>query len=45
MKINRLPLDSLTVIKTAHEAYARRPEPLLLEAERNRRVSLFILKP
>jgi serine protease Do len=43
--INRHPVDSLDILKTAHAAYVRKPEPTLLEAERDRRVSLFILKP
>jgi len=43
--INRLPVDSLEILKAAHEAYIRKPEPTLLEAERDRRISLFILKP
>ena len=43
--ITRLPVDSLEILKAAHEAYIRKPEPTLLEAERDRRISLFILKP
>ncbi len=45
MKINRKPVGSLDVVKEAHEAYARKPEAMLFEAERSRRVSLFIVKP
>ncbi|MGD1030270.1 MAG: trypsin-like peptidase domain-containing protein [Opitutaceae bacterium] len=43
--INRRPVNSLEILKAAHAAYARKPEPTLLEAERDRRISLFILKP
>ena len=43
--INRQPVTSLAVISAAHAAYAANPEPALLEAERDRRVALFILKP
>lgn len=44
-KINQQPVDSLEVAKAAHAAYAAKPEPTLLETQRNRRVSLYILKP
>ena len=43
--INRMPVTSLEVLKSAHAAYVRKPEPTLIEAGRDRRVSLFILKP
>jgi serine protease Do len=43
--INQQPITSLEVIKTAHAAYEARPAPTLLETQRNRRVSLYILKP
>ena len=43
--INRQPVSSLEVLKAAHADYVRKPEPALLEAERDRRASLFILKP
>jgi serine protease Do len=43
--INRQPVTSLGVISAAHAAYAAKPEPALFEAERDRRVALFILKP
>jgi hypothetical protein len=33
------------VIKAAHQAYEKLPAPTLLEAQRNRRVSLYVLKP
>jgi serine protease Do len=44
-KINQQPVTSLDVIKAAQEAYQANPAPTLLEAQRNRRVSLYILKP
>jgi serine protease Do len=44
-KINQLPIISLDVIKAAHSAYEAKPAPTLLETQRNRRVSLFLLKP
>jgi serine protease Do len=44
-KINRQAVTSLDVLKAAHAAYAAKPEPTLLETQRNRRVSLYILKP
>jgi len=44
-KINEKPLSSLEVIKDAHAAYVANPGPTLFEALRDRRVSLFILKP
>jgi serine protease Do len=44
-KINQQPIVSLDVIKAAHRAYEAAPAPTLLEAQRNRRVSLYILKP
>ncbi len=44
-KINQDPIGSLEVLKSAHAAYEAKPAPMLLETERNRRVSLFLLKP
>jgi len=44
-KINEKPLTSLEAIKAAHAAYIDKPAPTLFEALRDRRVSLFILKP
>ena len=45
MKINQQPVTSLDVLKAAQTAYGAKPEPTLFEVQRNRRVSLFILKP
>ena len=44
-KINQQPLISLDVIKAAQSAYEANPAPTLLETQRNRRVSLYVLKP
>ena len=44
-KINEQPVISLDVIKTAQAAYDAEPQPTLFEVQRNRRVSLYILKP
>jgi serine protease Do len=44
-KINQQPITSLDVVKEAHRAYEAKPAPTLLETQRNRRVSLYILKP
>jgi serine protease Do len=43
--INRQPVTSLDVVKSAHAAYAADPAPALFEVNRDRRVALFILKP
>jgi serine protease Do len=44
-KINRQPLTSLAVIQAVHAAYLAKPETTLIEALRNREVSLYVLKP
>lgn len=44
-KVNQQPIANLGVVKAAHASYAARPAPILLEAERDRRVSLYVLKP
>jgi serine protease Do len=44
-KINHEPIESLEVIREAHEAYAREPAPVLVEARRGFRVLLNVLKP
>ena len=45
IKINQQPVASLEVIKAAQASYEAKPAPTLFEAQRNRRVSLYILKP
>jgi serine protease Do len=44
-KINQNPVLSLDVVKAVDSAYAAKPAPTLLEVQRNRRVSLIVLKP
>ena len=45
IKINREPVDTLAKIQAAHAAYVAKPAPVLVEALRNREVSLYVLKP
>ena len=45
LKINQRPIVSPEVVNAAHAAYEAAPAPTLLETQRNRRVSLLILKP
>jgi serine protease Do len=44
-KINELPVASLDMVKAVDAAYAQKPAPTLLEVQRERRVSLVVLKP
>ena len=44
-KINRQPIPDLATVQMAHAAYVTKPQPVLVEALRNREVSLYILKP
>lgn len=44
-KINRQPVDSLAIIQRVHTGYIEKPAPVLVEAQRNREVSLYVLKP
>ena len=44
-RINQQPVTSLETLKAAYAAYETKPVPTLLEAQRFRRVSLYILKP
>jgi serine protease Do len=44
-KINQQTIESLDVLKAVHAAYVAQPAPTLFETQRNRRVSLYILKP
>ncbi|HEY1764986.1 MAG TPA: trypsin-like peptidase domain-containing protein [Opitutaceae bacterium] len=44
-KINQSSVVSLDVVKTVDRAYAAKPAPTLFEIERDRRVSLVVLKP
>ena len=45
LKVNQRVIDSLDALKQAHAAYEAAPAPTLLETQRNRRVSLLIIKP
>ncbi len=45
LKINQEAISSLDVLRAAHTAYEAKAMPTLLETQRNRRVSLTILKP
>jgi serine protease Do len=44
-KINEVPVASLDMVKAVDSAYAQKPAPTLLEVQRERRVSLVVLKP
>ena len=44
-KINRQPVESLAIIQRVHTGYIAKPAPVLVEAQRNREVSLYVLKP
>ena len=44
-KINRQPVTNLATIQAQHTAYVNKPVPVLVEAQRNREVSLYVLKP
>jgi serine protease Do len=45
LKVNQQAVNSLDVLKQAHAAYEAAPAPTLFETQRNRRVSLLIVKP
>jgi serine protease Do len=44
-KINQRGIDSLAVMRELHEAFATKPDPVLVEVQRNRQVSLYVIKP
>jgi len=44
-KVNQQTVASLGFLKELHRAYLSRPAPTLFEVERDRRVSLYVLKP
>jgi serine protease Do len=44
-KINQKPVTTLEVIRAVDSAYAASPSPTLFEIQRERRVSLVVLKP
>jgi len=43
--INQVKITSLDLAKEAHASYEVRPGPILVEAQRNFRMSLYVLKP
>jgi serine protease Do len=45
VKINQQPIVNLEVAKKLHAEFEAKPEPTLVEARRNRSVSLYVLKP
>lgn len=45
MSINQKKITSLEIAKELHEAYEAKPEQTLVEAQRDFRVSFYILKP
>jgi serine protease Do len=44
-KVNQQPVDSLDVLKRAYEAFINKPEPVLVEVQHDRQITLYILKP
>ncbi len=44
-KIGSEPITELDKLKKIYEAYEAKPEPQLIEAQRNRRISLYVIKP
>jgi serine protease Do len=45
VKINQQPIVNLEIAKKLHAEFEAKPEPTLVEARRNRSVSLYVLKP
>jgi len=45
ISINNTPILDLSKAKELHSAFETKPEPTLIEARRNRSVSLYVLKP
>ena len=45
LRANQQTIDSLEVIKAVHEKFSEQPEPVLVEVQRNRQISLFVIKP
>jgi len=44
-KVGSTPVVELATLKKIYEGYEARPEPQLVEAQRNRRISLYVIKP
>lgn len=43
--INHQPITDLSAARAIHETFVTKPEPILVEARRQRSVSLYVLKP
>jgi serine protease Do len=44
-KVGNQSIAELNQLKALYEAFEARPEPQLVEAQRNRRISLYVIKP
>jgi serine protease Do len=44
-KVGNQTIAELAQLKSLYEAYEAKPEPQLVEAQRNRRISLYVIKP
>ncbi len=44
-KVGSEPIRELALLKAIYTAYEAKPEPQLVEAQRNRRISLYVIKP
>ncbi|MEO6992001.1 MAG: PDZ domain-containing protein, partial [Lacunisphaera sp.] len=44
-KVGTTPLAELATLKKIYEDYEAKPEPELVEAQRDRRISLYVIKP
>jgi len=44
-KVGNAPIAELAKLKQVYAAFAAKPEPQLVEAQRNRRISLYVIKP
>jgi membrane-associated protease RseP (regulator of RpoE activity) len=44
-KINQQPVNELDLLKRAYQQFEAQPASLLVEAIRDRRVALYVLKP
>jgi len=44
-RVNQKPLNELETLKGIYQQFERKPESLLVEVLRDRRISLYILKP
>ena len=44
-KVGSEPVTDLDKLKQIYQSYETKPEPQLIEAQRNRRISLYVIKP